>query len=145
MRALWDTEPDGSGWLAPDAPSEKLFRQAERNARQASEAFYRCRRFVEGWLAHADPKSGLIPPQPQRRPRPPGIAATPPPTIILHGCDLRLHRPSLVRGRMLGMLRAEIRLTSRLDRLGDDFLFSKQAFARPTINLDAIIFDNSEA
>jgi hypothetical protein len=37
------------------------FLAAEKHARQANEAFYRSRRFVDGWLAHADPATGLIP------------------------------------------------------------------------------------
>jgi len=40
---------------------ENGFQQAEENGRLAAEAFFRCRRFVDGWLAHADSVTGLIP------------------------------------------------------------------------------------
>lgn len=34
---------------------------AQRNGEQARVAFLACSRFVDGWLQHADPVSGLIP------------------------------------------------------------------------------------
>ena len=43
------------------ASDEALFQAAGRNAAAAAEAFGRCRQYVDGWLAHADPVSGLIP------------------------------------------------------------------------------------
>ena len=55
---MWDREPQTS---ARAAPTDGWFRHAERNGRQAAEAFYRCHRYVAGWLAHADPATGLIP------------------------------------------------------------------------------------
>lgn len=54
MRAGWDREPAA-------APEDPWFRQAEKNSRFAAEAFFRSRKYIDGWLAHADPKSGLIP------------------------------------------------------------------------------------
>jgi len=45
---------------------------------------------------------------------------------------------------MLEMLRTETRVTRRLDRLGDQFLFSKQDFAYPRVELDRLVFDNAE-
>ena len=144
MRALWDRTPAPSAQSLSNASAENLLRQAERNARQAAEAFYRCRRFVEGWLAHADPKSGLIPRNlTADRDLWNGrdAAADNYPFMVLT-CAFT-DRP-LFEGRMLEMLRTEIRLTSRLDRLCDDFRFSTQGFARSNINLDAIMFDNSE-
>ena len=49
------------------ADVEAAFRQAELHGRQANEQFKRCRRFVEGWLNHADPLTGLIPRNPPNR------------------------------------------------------------------------------
>jgi hypothetical protein len=147
MRAVWDREPPAPP--APpsarnDAALEALFRQAEKNGRLANEAFFRCRRFVDGWLAHADPKSGLIPRNLNASRdlwNAKDSAADNYPFMVL-SCALT-DRP-LFEGRMLEMLRAETRLTSRLDRLPDDFLFSKQGFASEKPNLDAIIFGASE-
>mgnify|MGYP001582433522 FL=1 len=61
MRKVWDTPLPAPAEPAGDASIEAAFRLAELHARQANEAFYRCRRYVDGWLAHADSATGLIP------------------------------------------------------------------------------------
>ena len=143
MRKVWDRET-----LLPTAPTDehtaKLFRQAEKNARLANEAFFRCRRFVDGWLAQADAASGLIP-------RNLSVsrdfwngrdsAADNYPFMVLTAAIT--DRP-LLEGRMLDMLRAETRLTFRLYRLPDDYSFSKKVWRREQLDLDAIIFDGAE-
>ncbi len=144
MRALWDREPTPPAGPSPDARREAAFGQAEKNARQAAEGLFRCRRFVDGWLAHADPKSGLIP-----RNLGDGkdlwnakdSAADNYPFMVLT-CAIA-DRP-LFDGRMLEMLRAEERLTSRIGRLPDDFLFSKQGFAAEKPNVEAVVFGSAE-
>lgn len=127
-----------------DGAPEPAFRQAEANGLLAAEALARCRRFVEGWLAHADPKTGLIP-RNLRESRDfwngRDSAADNYPFMVL---TCALTDRALFEGRMLEMLRTETRLTSRVDRLPDDYSFSKQAFVRQKINLDALIFDGSE-
>ena len=45
---------------------------------------------------------------------------------------------------MLDMLRTETRLTCRVDRLPDDYSFSKKGWRREKLDLDAIIFDGAE-
>ncbi len=70
------TQPDSSNWppaellsemrmvrdrQPADASGGAQFRQAEQNSRLAAEAFFRSRIYIDGWLAHADPQSGLIP------------------------------------------------------------------------------------
>ena len=50
----------------------------------------------------------------------------------------------LLEGRLLDMLRTETRFTSRLDRLPDDYSFSKHGWRRAKLDLDAIIFDGAE-
>lgn len=142
MRALWDRNPAP----LPDHASEdeQAFREAEANGRLAAEAFYRCRRYVDGWLAHADPVTGLIPRNlGQDRDLWNGrdAGADNYPFMVLT-CAL-LDRPRF-EGRMLEMLRTEERVTRRLDRLGDQYLFSKRAFAHDQIELDRLIFDNAE-
>lgn len=138
-----DVPTDGVllAWIRFD---DAAFRQAERNARQASEQFFRCRRFVDGWLAHADPVTGLIP---RNLTRDRDIwnaqdsAADNYPFMVLT-CAL-LDR-DMFEGRMLDMLRTETRLTSRVDRLPDTWSFSKQGFRDDEPNLDRIIFGGSE-
>ena len=117
--------------------------KAERNAGQAREAFLHCRRFVDGWLAHADPKSGLIPRNLTRSPfwNAKDAAADNYPFMVL---TTALTDRTLFQGRMLDMLRTEIRLTNRLDALPDDFLFSTQSFRTETADLRSLIFGASE-
>lgn len=144
MRATWDRPAA----LAenPDLTSAELalVRQAERNGRGAAEAFYRCRRFVDGWLAHADPASGLIP-RNFRESRDfwngRDSAADNYPFMVLTAA---MTDPPLMRGRLLDMLRTETRLTSRVGRLPDDYSFSKKGWRRPTLDLDALVFDGAE-
>jgi len=144
MRKLWDREPSPSAAPNADLRQQALFRQAEQNARRAAEAFFRCRRFVDGWLAHADPKTGLIPRNLKESRdlwNAKDSAADNYPFMVL---TCAITDRALFEGRMLDMLRTETRVTSRLGRLPDDFLFSKQDFATEKPNLDAIIFGSSE-
>jgi hypothetical protein len=144
MRPIWDRDPPPLASPLEDERQEKLFRQAEKNARLANEALFRCRRYVDGWLAHADPATGLIP-RNLRESRDfwngRDAAADNYPFMVLTAA--LTDRP-LFEGRMLDMLRAEQRLTSRLDRLPDDYVFSKQGWRREKLDLDAIIFDGAE-
>lgn len=143
MRKIWDC-PAAASRPLPDGRQEAAFRRAEQHARQANEQFYRCRRFVEGWLGQADPATGLIP-----RNLTSGrdiwnakdAAADNYPFMVLTAA--LTDRP-LFEGRMLEMLRTETRLTSRIDRLPDDWSFSKQAFRAEEADLGAIIFGGSE-
>jgi hypothetical protein len=117
---------------------------AEQNARAAAESFYRCRRFVEGWLAHADPGSGLIPRNLNADKdlwNGRDAAADNYPFMVL---TCALTDRALFEGRMRAMLEAEIRLTSRLDRLGDHYRFSRQDFAHPQVDFERLAFDNAE-
>jgi len=141
MRADWDREPPIS---TSALPQDRFFQQAERNARLASEAFYRCHRYVDGWLAHADPATGLIP-RNFRESRDywngRDSAADNYPFMVL---TASLTDRPLMEGRLLDMLHTEERLTARLDRLTDDYSFSKKGWRRETLNLDEIIFDSAE-
>jgi len=136
MRQIWDREP-------PAPSGDERFRQAEKNARQAAEAFYRCRKYIDGWLAHADPKTGLIP----RNLRESNYwngrdsAADNYPFMVLTAA---MTDRALFEGRMLDMLRTETKLTCRVDRLPDDWSFAKQGWRREKVDLDAIIFDGAE-
>ncbi len=144
MRKVWDNELPISTILARTEQSRRLFRQAQRNARLANEAFFRCRRYVDGWLAHADPATGLIP-RNLRESRDfwngRDSAADNYPFMVLTAS--MTDRP-LMQGRLLDMLRTETRLTCRLGRLPDDYSFSKQGWRREKFDLDEVIFDGAE-
>ncbi len=116
----------------------------ERNAMDARRALAQSDLFVRGWLAKADPKSGLIPENLQR-----GIdhwngrnnGADNYPFMVLTAA---LTDRELFGGRMLEMLQAEQRLTSRVDRLGDWYKFSTATFEHPEVDMDRVVFDNAE-
>lgn len=144
MRPLWDRPVDRLPTLADDPGASGPIQQAERNGRRAAEAFYRCRRYVDGWLAHADPATSLIP-----RNLGEGrdfwngrdSAADNYPYMVLTAA--MTDRP-LMNGRLLEMLRTETRLTARVGRLPDDYSFSRKGWRRETLDLDAIVFDGAE-
>lgn len=136
MRAVWDR--------APAVPAQDpRFRQAEKNARLANEAWFRSRRFIDGWLAHADPKTGLIPRNLRESNYWNGrdAGADNYPFMVL---TASMTDRELLNGRLLDMLRTETRLTCRVDRLPDDYSFAKQGWRREQVDLDAIIFDGAE-
>ena len=60
MRAMWDNAHAGS--------RDEPFLSAERNARLAAEGFFRCRKYVDGWLARGS-QDGPHPKKPHRQPR----------------------------------------------------------------------------
>ena len=143
-RPAWDTPLPSPARPAPDPAAEAAFRRAEENARRANEALFRCRRFVDGWLAHADPATGLTPRNlTGSRDTWNGrdSAADNYPFMVL---TCALTDRALFEGRMLEMLRTETRLTCRIDRLPDDYSFSKKGWRREKPDLDSIIFDGAE-
>ena len=142
MRPLWDTAVE----LPPlrDATERAAFLEAEQNARRAAEMFFRCRKFVDGWLAQADQETGLIPRNLTRDRdiwNAKDAAADNYPFMVLTAA---LTDRALFEGRMREMLSAETRLTSRVDRLPDTWSFSRRAFATADANLDSILFGASE-
>jgi hypothetical protein len=143
MRKVWDRQTPMPATLPKDEAAAKMFGQAEINSRFANEALFRCRRYIDGWLAHADPDTGLIPRNLTESDFWNGrdSAADNYPFMVLTASIT--DRP-LLEGRLLDMLRTETRLTSRLDRLPDDYSFSKKGWRRDKLDLDAIIFDGAE-
>jgi hypothetical protein len=142
MRPLWDT-PVELRQLG-DAAERAAFVEAEKNSRQAAESLFRCRKFVDGWLAQADETTGLIPRNLTRNSdiwNAKDSAADNYPFMVL---TTALTDRSLFEGRMRDMLRTETRLTSRVDSLPDTWSFTKQAFEDDEINLDSILFGASE-
>jgi hypothetical protein len=143
MRPLWDREPQRTSPIADQSTAQKL-RQAEKNSRLGAEGLFRCRRYVDGWLAHADPATGLIPrnlgdSRDYWNGRDSGADNYP--FMVLTAA---LTDRALLQGRLLDMLRTETRLTSRVGRLPDDYSFSKKGWRREQLDLDQIIFDGAE-
>lgn len=137
--------PAGEAAAQPIAQrQEAAFRQAAANASLAAEALFRCRRYVDGWLAQADPATGLIPRNLNAdRDLWNGrdAAADNYPFMVLTAA--LTDRP-LFEGRMRAMLDTETRLTARVDRLGDHYRFSTRTFAHPSASFERIAFDNAE-
>jgi hypothetical protein len=119
-------------------PSEK----AMENGKSANEGLRRCQRYVMGWLALADPKSGLIPRNLQDRYwNAKDTAADNYPFLVL---SMSFTDRPLFESRMREMLAAEIQLTSRVGRLPDTYDFAKGAFLKEKPDLPAILFGASE-
>ncbi|RMG02341.1 MAG: hypothetical protein D6741_03850 [Planctomycetota bacterium] len=144
MAGLWAGEGEISRPACDDASLERAFLAAEKNGRVANEMLFRCRKFVDGWLAHADPETGLIP----RNLRESkdiwngrDSAADNYPFMVL---TCALTDRELLQGRMRQMLETERRVTSRVGSMPDVYSFSKHGFLRDEVDLDAIIFDASE-
>lgn len=142
MASLWTTPVPAPKGLSKD--DREQFARAEASGRLANEAFYRCRKFVDGWLAHADPDSGLIP-RNFRESRDfwngRDSAADNYPFMVLTAA---MTDPGLLNGRMLEILRTETKLTSRVGALPDDYSFSKHGWRREQVQLQEIIFDGAE-
>lgn len=120
------------------------FKQAEVNGILVNEGLERCRRFVKDWLTFADSTTGLIP---RNLYGDSGIwnakdaAADNYPFMVLTAA---ITDQELFEGRMLEMLKNEIRLTSRIDKMPDTYSFSKKSFDNPEADLKSILFGSSE-
>lgn len=121
---------------------EGAFKKAAANGKLANEGFKRCGRYVEGWLKHADPKTGLIPCNFKKDYwNAKNSAADNYPFMVL---TASLIDRELFHGRMLEMLRTEEKLTSRIHSLPDTYSFSKQGFRDEEPDLARILFGASE-
>ncbi len=116
---------------------------AKRNAAEAQRGIRFSKRVVYGWLDQADPKTGLIPRNLRRDWywNAKDAAADNFPFFLLTAHVTGIHH--LMR-TTLEMLETEQRLTNRLDRLPDDFLFDRQSFREGPYRLDDLIFGASE-
>jgi hypothetical protein len=120
------------------------FKQATENGRLANEGFVRCQKFVEGWLKHADPATGLISRNLDKDKdiwNAQDSAADNYPFMVLTAA---LTDRRLFEGRMLDMLRTETKLTSRIGAMPDTYSFSKQGFKDEKPDIDRIIFGSAE-
>lgn len=135
----------GGSTMAGGADREAAdWETAERNGVQANQALRQSRDFVRGWLAHADPVTGLIPRNLDRdrdfwNGR--DAAADNYPFMVL---TCALVDRGMFSGRMLDMLRTEQRLTNRQGSLVDDYSFPSRGFRFREPDLHRMIFESSE-
>ena len=120
------------------------FTEALANGKLANEGYNRCMNFLNGWLKYADKGSGLIP----RNIRESAdfwnawdAAADNYPFMVLTSSILS---PELFKGKMIDMLNAERKLTSRIGALPDTYSFSKKGFKNAVIDTSEIIFGTAE-
>ena len=126
------------------ATDSLYLKQALEHGLLVNEGFERCRRFVAGWLQHADPRTGLIPRNLQKDTtiwNAKDAAADNYPFMVLTAA---LTDRELFEGRMHQMLETETRLTSRLGHLPDTYDFVKQDFRSTAPDLGDILFGASE-
>lgn len=128
-----------AAWASAQTPEET----AQKNGEAGRRAWLASWRYSQGWLQHADPGSGLIPRNLSRDAywNAEDAAADNYPFLVL---TTWFTDPATFDTRMKDMLEAEQRLTNRVDRLPDDFLFATQNFRTAEPVLDDIIFGASE-
>jgi hypothetical protein len=123
---------------------EDMWQKIDKNAELNRSVFIHCQNFVRGWLAHSDPKTGLIPRNINNQNdfwNARDAAADNYPFMVLTSFFVD---KEMYNGRMLDMLNTERKLTSRVGDLPDDFLFETQAFRKKEIDMKNIIFGASE-
>jgi hypothetical protein len=111
--------------LAPLSTAADVFAQARENGRRWEECAAAARRVLHAWLKHADPKTLLLPDRLPGGPR--GLKPGSPRMYTPHnsGADLypyliltaELTDPDLYHGRMMEMLRNEVRFTTAQDSI----------------------------
>ena len=119
----------GAGGAQHDASA-----RARANARQFERAVEASRKVLQAWLAHADPETLLLPdrPLPDRSKwiyTPHNSGADLYPYLIL---TAQLTDPDLYRGRMMDMLRNEVRFTTVQRSIPGDFSFATRAAGKPS-------------
>ena len=124
----------GSGPTAP-VFSDPRFVRARENGVRFEQDVAASRRVLHAWLAHADPKTLLLPDRPDA-PRsewvytPHNSGADLYPYLIL---TAELTDPNLYRGRMLEMLRNEVRYTAALASIPGDLRLATGTLGPPSL------------
>ncbi len=128
------------GGTLAGAQTDDPFARARENGVRFEEALSRCHRVLEAWLSHADERTLLLPDRlPGERGLKPG--ATPLYTPHNSGADLypylvltaHLTAPELYRGRMLEMLRNEVRYTTRADSIPANLALTTGELGEPSL------------
>jgi hypothetical protein len=121
-----------------------VWTRARIHGDQANEALRRCRKYVDGWLAHADPISGLIPRNLKQSKHFWNGRDSAADNYAFMVLTCALTDRELYQGRMTEMLRAETKLTSRVGALPADYDFGKRGLVHEVADIDRLIFDGSE-
>ena len=127
----------------PEFDSE-LVNKAAENGKQAQEGFARSLKFVEGWMTKTDSITGLIPTNLTNANdiwEPHNSAADNYAFMVL---TAYLTDKDLYNGKILEMLKTEMKLTSRVKSLPDIWSFSKQNFHSDELKMSQVIFGTSE-
>lgn len=114
------------------------------NGKMAREGFIRSLRFVNGWMAHTDSASGLIPSNFDKGKdiwEPHNSAADNWAFMVLTSYLLD---KGMYEGKMLQMLNTERKLTSRVKSLPDTYSFSKRNFKTEVPDMNWVIFGTAE-
>jgi len=129
--------------LAASTPADDPWDQAAANGELAQKAVQFCRRFARGWLVQADPRSGLLPRNLTGDAywNAKDSAADNYPFVVL---TAQVLDDLYLKDAARTILEREIKLTSRVGALPDDFLFATQAFRTAEPDLEAITFGAAE-
>ena len=111
------------------------FAQARENGKRFEQAVSSCQRLLKTWMTHADPKTLLLPDNPgaphsQWLYTPHNSGADLYPYLIL---TAELTDPDLYHGRMMDMLRNEIRYTTVQESIPGNLLFESGALGPPSL------------
>ena len=125
------------------APGDAVWEQAGRNGEMNRKALLACKRYVDGWLEHADPETGLIPRNLSKDFywNAKDAAADNYPFMVL---TTYYTNRTLFEGRMKEILETEQRLCNRLDRLPDDLQLDTGTFRTPEYRIEDLIFGAAE-
>lgn len=120
------------------------FEKAALNGTLTEEGYRRCERYVQDWLAYADPVSKLIPRNLDRDTdlwNANDCAADNYPFMVLTSFFTNRER---FEGLMKEMLSNERKLTSRVRSLPDEYSFSKKGFVHDEVSMGRIVFGTAE-
>lgn len=124
--------------------NDKIFEKVTQNAALANEALVRSQRYMTDWLPYTDPHTGLLPrnlTNSQDIWNPWDSAADNYPFLVITSY---FTNPELYNGQMQEILLTETALTSRIDRLPDQYSFTKRDFVDDEPDLDRIMFGSAE-
>ena len=124
--------------------SEEIIEKAINNGFLANQGYQKSLLFTNAWLTKTDSICGLIPTNLTNKFdlwEPHNSAADNYPFMVL---TAYLLDRNLYEGKLLDMLKAEKRLTSRVKSLPDTWSFSKQNFYTDELNMGDVIFGTSE-
>ncbi|MBX2844506.1 MAG: hypothetical protein KTR26_22275 [Flammeovirgaceae bacterium] len=124
----------------PPALSESI----ATDAKLANQGFRKSLNFVNAWLEHADPETGLIPRNLDNSKNiwnAKDAAADNYPFMVLTSA---FTSQELFEGKMKAMLEKETELTSRIGALPDTYNFEKNRFDKDEIDTFDILFGSSE-